>query len=434
MINRFSILAGGAALLLMTGGQGFAAGAGAYRVEVTDAMAVSIAGAFVGLANSPAAVFYNPAGMTQMKQSEASLGVALIQPKESAKPTNGDKTKMQRDTFLIPTTAVVMPVTQNISLGFGATSFWGLSTGWSQDSFARYVATSTTLKNEDYVAALAYRLNDSFSMGLGLIIDQSSVQKEKKITQAGVVPDANFKLQGDNTAAGFQVSGLYKINERHQVGVQYSSDIRRKYHGKIHLDDLNNAVLSAVYGFNPNFTSSSYETDVVSKATLPQSVDIGYCYRPVEKWTFSVDFMWMDWGSIKEEELAYPNETDPARLTFLNLGNPANRDWHSTLSLGLGTEYAMSDRLRLRGGYYFHQSPVPQDTWDPSLPDADSHSLATGFGYDITRSLTLDMAYSAMFYNTRSVSNGVGDASGGPIDGKYRQRIYLVLATMTYKF
>ncbi len=437
-MKRFYTLCVGVLAGFLVSTQVLAAGAGAYKVEMLDAASLAVGGAVVAQIDTPASVYYNPAGMTQIKSSQISMSMALIQPKENAVTATGTKTKMQQDSFLIPSAFFVTPVNQKFSVGLGATSSWGLSTTWAQDSFTRYVATNTSLKNEDYILAGAYQVTEQFSLGLGVTIDNSTIIKEKKInnTLFGDTGDANFKLAGDNVAAGFQVSGMYKLNQRHQFGLQYVSDIRRKYHGKVHLDNLGPAT-QALYGF----ASSSYETDVVSKSTLPQSVDLGYCFLPTDKLKLSVDVMWMDWSSTKEEELAYPSETDSTggtlttgKLGFLNIGNPANRDWHSALSLGLGAEYDVSDRLRVRGGYYFHQSPVPQDTWQPNMPDANSHSVSTGFGYDITKAWVLDFTYSAMFYDTRSIKNAEGDSSFGSIDGKYSQWTNMVMATATYKF
>ena len=49
--------------------QSFAGGSGAYRLEIPDAAALAVGGAMVGQANTPVAVFFNPAGMTQIKQA-----------------------------------------------------------------------------------------------------------------------------------------------------------------------------------------------------------------------------------------------------------------------------------------------------------------------------------------------------------------------------
>ncbi len=420
-------------LALLMVSAAFAAGAGAYKVEVPDAAGLSLGGAVVAQIDTPAAVYYNPAGMTQIKSAQISTGITLIQPKEVAYPDNGGKVKMQQQSFLVPSVFYVTPINQKLSFGAGANSSWGLSTDWAQDSFARYVATRTSLRNEDYIIAGAYQVTDQLSLGLGATIDNSTITKEKKINQF-IIPDANFKLEGDNTSAGFQVSGMYKLNEKNQFGIQYVSAIRRKYHGKVHLDGIDPATLGAFYGAGSQFPGSSYETDVVSKSTLPQSVDLGYCFLPTDKLKLSVDVMWMDWSSTKEEEVAFPNETNADRAAFLNMGNPANRDWHSALSLGMGAEYKVAEKLRVRGGYYFHQSPVPEATWEPNMPDSNSHSVAAGMGYDITKSLTLDLTYSAMFYSARSVKNDIATNIGGSIDAKYTQWTNMVMGTVTYKF
>ena len=432
-IRQVSLLTGFLLGLFMCS-QSFAAGSGAYRVDMPDARALGMGGAFVAVADSPAAVYYNPAGMTQLKESQIAIGTALLQPKAHAEPDGGTKTKMQQQSFFVPNLFSVTKLSEKIALGVGVTSIWGLGTEWAQDSFAHYVSTRTQLENKDYLVSMAYKLNEQFSFGAGVVIDDSKIERQKKIAQFGIASDGNFKLVGKNASAGFQVSGVYKINERHQFGVQYSSEIRRKYHGKVHLDGLDDTALT-LYGVpSGSFPNSSYETDVVSKATLPQSVDLGYSYRPTEKLMINADVLWMDWAAVKEEELGYPNETNGGRIGFLNQGNPANRDWHSAISFALGTEYKFAERLRLRAGYYFHQSPGPQDTWDTSLPDANSQAVATGFGYDITKALTFDLAYSAMFYDTRSIKNAVGDSVGGSIDAKYSQWVNLVSATATYKF
>ncbi len=434
MLRKFLLSAICVVCMFFATSQAFAAGAGAYRVEMTDARALGMGGAFVSVADSPAAVFYNQAGMTQVKGAAASMSMALIQPKVNVKTDAGAKTKMQRDSFLIPSLAVVSAINDKVSFGVGATSSWGLGTEWAQDSFAKYAVTKTSIQNYDYLLSLAYKATEQFSFGVGLVVDDSKVTKEKKLNQVlGGSPDGNYKLSGENAAVGFQISGMYSLNEKHQFGAQYSSSIRRKYKGKTYLDGLNVAYWNTALG-GPAFTSSSYSTDIEENYTLPQSIDLGYTYKPTDKLTLSADVLWMDWSCVKKEELVYPTETNPYTLAFLNDGNPANRDWHSAISFAAGTEYKATERLRLRGGYYFHQSPVPQATWDPSLPDASSHSVSTGFGYDITKALTFDLAYSAMFYNTRYVNNEVGNSAGASIDGKYSQWINLVLATVSYKF
>lgn len=409
------------------GSQVFAAGSGAYRLEVPDAAACGKGSAFAGEANNPSAVYYNPAGLTQMVGSSISMGGALIQPHVDYEDSSGAGSHMQRHSFGIPHVFFVSNFgLEKLTFGVGFLSSFGLGTEWNPDSFARYNATKSLLQNRDYLLTVAYKLNDQFSVGLGFDVDDSTVDKQKKLSQ-GAGPDGNFRLKGDSTAAGYRIAGMYKINDRHQFGLMYRSAIEHKYKGKVQLDDLNDA---GTYPYQTIF-GSSYATDVVSKSTLPQSIVLGYSYKPTSKWTFNADLEWTDWSSTQDEILTYPYESDPTRLALLQNGVATSRDWNSVLAASLGTQYDISDRFRVRTGYYYHQSPIPNATWEANLPDSDSHGVTLGAGYDIRRDMTLDLAWSGIMYKERKINN---DVAGGTISGTYNQWSNLLYATLTYNF
>ncbi len=418
----------GALAMVAMCAQAFAAGSGAYRLEVSGAAAIGKGSAFVGEANNPSAVYYNPAGMTQLKGNNLSMGMAVIQPKARYRSLSDNTTQMQRDSYFIPhgyfVTDLGMP---KFALGLGALSSWGLTTEWAQDSFAKYNTTRAEMTNYDYLITGAYQVSEKLSLAVGLDIDDSKVDKQKKLYQGAV--DGNFRLKGASTAYGFRVAGMYKMNEKHQFGLMYRSMMEHKYVGKVHLDDLN----AGGSNYQAIFGGTSYETDVISKSRLPDSVVLGYSFKPAPKWTFNADVEWMNWSLNNKEELAYPGETNATRLAILNDGNPVSRDWHSSWSAALGTQYDLSEKTRLRTGYYYHQSPIPNDTWEPNLPDSACHGVTLGVGYDLRKDLTLDVAWSGIYYEKRKVENAVNATFGG-INGTYTQWSNLMYASLTYAF
>jgi long-chain fatty acid transport protein len=416
-----------------------ATGAGGWRLEVADTEAYAKGGAFAGEADNPGAVFYNPAGITQIKKTAMTLGLAVVQPFTEGTSTAGTKAKMERDTHYIPNFYYVSNFgLAKATFGFGLTSFWGLVTEWPQDSFMRFNATKSEIQSKDWMVTGAYEVTEKLSLALGVDIDASMVDLQKKVLQTGGA-DGNFRLKGDHNGVALRVAGLYKLNERHQFGLMYRSTTPHKYTGSVMLDGLSDVNPATPY--QSIFGGTSFQTDVISKVNLPQSVVVGYSYRPTSKWIFNIDAEWTDWSSYEEFELAYPSlndANDPGlglpgtrKRDVLNDGNPAPKDWTSVIATAIGAEYAVSDRLRLRGGFYYHQNPVPAATWSPMLPDSDSHAFTTGFGYDIKKDLTFDFAYGAMFYNKRNVSNSV---TSGTIDGTYEQWTNLVFASVTYSF
>ncbi|MDO8675578.1 MAG: OmpP1/FadL family transporter [Candidatus Omnitrophota bacterium] len=417
------------ALSVLWGGNAFAAGSGSFRVETPDAGAMGKGSAFVGQANTPAAIYYNPAGLTQIRDTQVSVGSALIAPQVDYKNFAGDKTQMRRDTFFVPHAYLAVPINNKLSLGVGETSYFGLGTNWAQDSNLRYVATESVIENKDYMLTAAYQVTDQWSLAVSADNDHSKANKKKKLPQTGGT-DGDFQLKARDNAWGYRLATMYKVNDRHQLGLMYRSRIKHIYEGKGYLNNLN----SSGSNYQAIFGGTAYETTLTEKFTLPQSVVLGYSFKPTNKWTVNLDVEWMDWSSVKNEAVNWRDETDTTRLLVLNDGNPASRDWKSVWSQAVGAEYAANDRLRLRGGYYHHNTPIPQTTWDPRLPDSDSHGITTGLGYDLTPRLTLDLAYSALIYEHRKIDNDVGSSSGATVDGDYKQFTNIGLMTLTYKF
>lgn len=411
-----------------------AAGSGAFRVELPDAGALGKGSAFVGEANTPAAVYYNPAGLTQIKNFQVTAGTAWIAPQNEFKPNSGDVVQMRRNNFFIPHFYAAAPVGDRLTIGVGANSYFGLGTEWAMESPLRYVATESVIENKDYALTAAYQVTDQWSFAVSADNDDTKVSKSKKLQQASG-GDGNFQLKAKDNAWGYRLATMFKINPRHQVGLMYRSRISHKYEGKAYLNDLNASPTLFGMGLSHDnyqglFGGSSYETKLSEKFTLPQSVVIGYSFKPNDKWTFNFDLEWMDWSSVKQDAINWLQETDASRLAILNNGNPEARDWKSVFSQAIGFEYAATHRLRLRGGYYHHSSPIPQSTFHANLPDADSHGFTGGLGFDLTSKLTLDLAYSGLLYETREVDSDINSA----IDGEYKQFTNIAMGSLTYKF
>jgi long-chain fatty acid transport protein len=367
----------------------YSAGSGAFRLEVPDAEAMGKGSAFVAQADNPSAIYYNPAGMTQLESKlNVSAGASFIQPFTTYKDNSGNKTEMQRQFFTIPNIFAVSNLgLEKFAFGVGATSDWGLGTYWSGDSFSKYVATRTDLAMQDTMLTAAYEVNNNLSLGLSADYIRSTVDMRRNIIQA---PGANagYQAQGkEDNAWGYRLSALYKLNEKHSFGFMYRSPIHVKQKGKVNLSSLNNSL----YPYATVFGGSSYETDITSNSTLPQSMVLGYCFKPDDKWRFEFDLEWMDWASTKETSYDYPGETNATRISYLNSTiNPTyERNWHSVFSFALGTEYKVNDNWKLRAGYFHHKTPIAQANFETSLPDASSNSLTLGTGYSFNKNKLL---------------------------------------------
>src|SRR5512139_1621635 len=77
----------------------FAAG---FRLPDQDSAAMAMGGAFVGQADNPSAVWYNPAGITDLDGTRISAGVIAIYPVLSHENANGTTDVSERSVFFPP--------------------------------------------------------------------------------------------------------------------------------------------------------------------------------------------------------------------------------------------------------------------------------------------------------------------------------------------
>lgn len=407
----------------------FALGGGGFRNEAAlDAEANGKAAAFVTQADSPSAVHFNPAGLVQLEGNHVRMGYTCEAPRNSQTNTSGVETNMQKDTFYIPNFYFVSDMgLKDLRFGLSATSPYGLGTDWADDSFSRYQATESNLEFYQLNPTVAYRVNDVLSLGLGIDYMSSDISKHKRM--AAVLGEGDFHLKGDDDAWGYNIGVLIRPSEKHSIGLSYRSEIELMYEGKASITNLSTYAQTTY-----SFSGPSYSTDIKSKLTLPKTLAVGYAFKPNEKLTVEVDCEWTGWSSVQEDFVTYPNESNTSRLGLLNSGNPASKDWNDSLAYGIGAEYEATDKLELRCGYLFYQTPIPAANFDTALPDSDRHAGTLGFGYELSDSLTLDVSYFGVVYVDRDVTNDVAIANGGDLDGKYKGYMNIVSVGFTYKY
>jgi long-chain fatty acid transport protein len=410
----------------------FAAGSGSYAVETPDAGAMGMGSAFVGEADTPAAVYYNPAGINQISSPEVSVGEAIIAPRGQMTQPNGNTVHEQNNEYDIPNFYAVVPIIpKKLSIGAGGGSYWGLGTNWGPNSPLRYATTQANITDVDNSLAASYQVTEQWSLAASVDNDYSRADESYALNNF-ISPDGVIELKGRDDAWGYRLATMFKINDKNQVGLMYRSRIDHDYTGKVIINGINTGVYS---GFG--LTSSNLITKAEEKSVLPQSVVLGYSFKPTTKWTINADLEWMDWSSTKYQTITYPNAT-AGQAAFLNLGgNPTPQNWHSAWSESIGTQYDVTDRFRVRLGYYHHGRVISNTNFNPVIPDSNSNGYTTGFGFDITKRLSLDVAYSVLIYDSRGITNSVAinnAGAAGSVDGKYSQCVNIGLVSLTYKF
>ena len=413
-----------------------AVGAGGFKNEVVSAKAMGRGAAGAAQIDDPAAVYYNPAAMSYLEGNAVTIGYTLEMPRTTGKPTSGGDVDMESQNFLVPNFYLVDNFgLEKFTFGLGYTVPFGLGTDWPDDSYSRYVATESDVAVQNINPSVAFKVNDSLSVGLGINYMISDVNKYRKFnvtatnTSLGfpaTESDGDFYLKGDDEGWGYNLGVLYNFADSHRLAVAYRSEVDFSQKGTLSLNGLGAGATAATFG-------TSYDTSIKADMTLPEVITLGYAWDINDEFTVEADLEWTGWSSIVQDWVEWEQETDATRLAILNAGNPASKDWDDVLSFGIGLNYKYSDKIDLRCGYIFEENPIPEANFDTALPDADRHGITLGFGYKFN-SMVMDVAYMALFFEDRDVANDVGSTSNASIDGSYEQFVNIFAFGFTYEY
>lgn len=380
-----------------------------------DAKAQGQAGAFTAQADNPSAIFYNPAGISQLDGTQVSVGTEFIRLETEYENVQGLKEDMQAGWEVVPNAYITSDFgTEKWTFGLGFYAPFGLSTSWKDDGLLRYVATDTSLEMININPTVAYQLLPELSVAAGIdYYNMYSYVAKSKFNF--VIADADGELESDDDGWGFNVAGLWKPHPKHSIGLSYRSKVDLTLTGDSTIENI-----PAGLGL-----PSSISNDVSGDLTLPSIVNAGYAFKPTDKLKLELDVYWVEWSTIDEEVVEDRN----TGMTLIN--NP--KDWDDTWIISVGGEYLVNSQLALRAGYSYQQNAVPESTFNPNVPDSDLHVIGLGLGYTIDR-FTIDAAYSFGFYDERDITNTVGAALGTTVNGKYDSIIHVIGVTIGYKF
>ena len=395
--------------------------AGGFLILDHDAAATGMACAYTAQADRPSAVFYNPAGMNQLKGTSLSTGGIIIIPRTTYKnPVTGKETEMKHHTYFLPNFYVTHKLSDKLAVGFGFFCPFGLSTDWPEDWEGRFIATYTKLKTYFLNPAISWQIHPRLSLAVGFDYVFSNVEMKRAINlseEIGIpgLPEGRSRVKGDGEGQGFNLGLLYHITDNIDFGISYRSRIDINYDG----DAQFNIPATGIGAIDPLLANTFQNGDVfIDNIDLPSILAVGLSTTMIKDWTFEFDFYWVNWSTFNKISADFKNPNTPDVII--------PRDWHDALFYSLGAKYQLNKSIVLRGGYMFRNTPIPSKTFDPILPDADNHIVTIGAGY--TRGgLSIDLSYMALIYKDRVIHTNIPGQNG-----KYENFCSLIAVTLQY--
>jgi long-chain fatty acid transport protein len=382
--------------------------AGGFDVPDQDAFVIGRGMAFVATADNPAAIYYNPAGITQLQGSNLRMGIYAIDLQVNYKSPSSGSFDNQGTLHAIPQFYYTYtPESFPLSFGLGVFAPFGLSQQWPQDTGFRTVSTEGSLKYYTANPVVALRLGPTLSIGAGLTANYAQLD-----LQQGVIwptqPNDEFRFQGDGWAVGYNLGILWKPHEKVALGVAFRSATTFDLQGQT---DLYNNV---TYGPIPVIPQQSVAAS--TKDPIPLKVISGISFRPTPKWNFEFNADYTDWSC--QDQLTI-QQTGPSFLPLVPPTVNVPLQWESSWYYEFGATRYLGNGWLVSAGYIFNQNSVPSSHYSPLVADMDRHFFSLGTGYRGKR-FDFDIAYQFGYGPTRTVSGSALSVPGGQTaDGQY---------------
>ncbi|MFO0792545.1 MAG: outer membrane protein transport protein [Candidatus Brocadiaceae bacterium] len=384
--------------------------------------------AVIAHADNPSTIFFNSALINKLEGTQIEAGATAIIPYHTFTSDATENTfHAENEVFYLPTLFVTHKFNEKVSAGVGLFNPFGLGIDWGDDWEGRYITTNTEFSTFTLNPVVSYQITPTiaFAGGADFLLLDTTLEKKVNLSSFGL-PDANEKFKGDGYGVGYNLGILYDITRDVSIGISYRSAI------KVDIDGNANYDLPA--GTPSSITTLFPHTDAHSDITLPQQVFTGICYKGFNPLTLEAGLRWEGWSSF--DELKIDLDQQVAGVTQ----SVTKKDWNDTYAPTLGAQYQFNKTFALLAGYSYEQTPVPDKTFDPVVPDANAHlfTIGTDIKYKKTK-ITVGYGYQRL-EGTRKDNSIDDNPQDGIIDaatsanGKYDTDIHMIGISVTYMF
>lgn len=398
--------------------------AGGYRVSLQGQKQLAMGHTGVGVVNSAEVLFFNPSGAVFLKDRfNVSVGANAL----------FAKTKFQNETFnwKASTENVGTPfnvyasykATDWLAVGLAVYSPYGSAVEWDQDWQGSHLVNNIDLKAIYIQPTVAVKLSEHFSIGGGPIYVTGAVNFNRNVDRSltneeGERSDVTIDASGVN-AWGWTAGFMFNPTDKVRLGFNYRSEIIMEARdGDATFNDLP-AFAQGIY------TDTTFDADL----PLPAEVTAGFSVELGEKWLVAFDYNRAFWNVYKSLTVDFAN---PNIATSVN-----PRNYKDASTYRVGTQFKPNDKVALRAGWYFDESPVQDGYFAPETPRNDSMGFTGGLTYQITPQLGVDASFLYLHFKEVDASYDHYTEGGNEnvsFGGTYKNTVFSPGLGLTYSF
>lgn len=372
-------------------------------------------GTGVGMPVGPTdTIFRNPAWMSYYDGFHMSFGGVLFLPDVKARIQNpmGDSgwQTSEADTFGVPEIGLHTRINDKVVFGLGMFGVSGMGVDYRnnsnlQSAMGKNLNMHTNLQFMRFIPSVSYQINNAISIGGAVHLAYGSLDMGAVMCANAADPNTCWNAGGGQSqdfGLGAQIGIAYRVNDIVFAGLTYQSPLAMTY--------------EKVFDTNGD---GEYED---MKLTQPQEVAVGIGVMPMENLKLVTDIRWINWADAKGYK---------------------DFQWKDQWTIGIGGEFKPVQKLALRAGWNYAKTPIRGEdnlqgypVSESNIPNFDSpfgdfniaffnligfpaiaeHHITLGLGYELTNSMSIDLAYKHAFekeVTSKGTYYDMGACSGG---------------------
>ena len=382
------------------------------------------AGARAAHIDDASSIAHNPANLLDVPTAEVQFAPTLVFIEAEYTSVAGVKAETKEPWKILPNLFASIPIQDGrLAFGLGITTPYGVGNEWKPTGAfgpggnLRYTsAFSAELKTINFNPSFAFRLHDRLQVGLGVDVFWSQLTLKQfypwlLVSGNPTDPDGVAKAQGDGFGAGGNLGITWEFADRQRLAFTVKTPVSVNYSGDFTLNNV-----------PAGLGGGTLKSDFYSGIDFPTIVGLGYGIQLTDTIRVGADLEWIEFSRF--DDLPLDVET-PAP----GLPSSVREDWNDTFTIGVGGDWKFSPNWIARASYQFYESPVPDRTFSPVIPDAHQNVFTVGLGYAYKRH-HLEAAYGLDFYNERNIRNNQQPA----FNGDYSLNVHLFSFTYRLNF
>lgn len=409
-------------------------GAMAAGFQITEHSAKSLGRSNAGeaaVAEDASVVAANPALMTKFKRPMMSVVGAYIMPDIDIEGTTSNyfttggtpvatyNNDVAPNAF-VPEAYYVAPINDQWSWGIGGFSNFGLMTDYNSAAMTNPLADKTDLKTYNLNPSLAYKVDDSLSVGFGINIVYAEATLTSSVPaglDGSTLADAfGFdgqlitELKGDDYGWGWNLGVTYDFSPATRIGFAYRSKVDLTFDGTIDTGILPTAG-NLLLGLDPTSQTAAFLAGLPAKfdekldLTLPAIWELALNQQLTSDLSLQASVNRIEWSDF--DKLVGKS----ARGAML-LDQPEN--WKDAWYYSAGLTYVASSDITLRAGMKYDNTPVRDEYRTLRIPDSKRMWYSAGLTYRFSKDLDVDVSYSYLDSKKASINEGEVVENGSP--------------------